>query len=112
MGNIRWLGFTLCSRLVLLANHGSIMALLLSFHAKFNTLGIGSWRSISPGDWLSYAYHATGVFLDGSLHWLACESDNSVWISTFDLETEVFGTGSSPGLEGGHDFEGLLMSMR
>ncbi|KAH6771727.1 hypothetical protein C2S51_010131 [Perilla frutescens var. frutescens] len=62
------------------------------------TVGTGSWRRIGPGGRpLLYTENDVGVFLNGNLHWLAREVEGSfVWISCFDLVTEVFSTFSPP----------------
>ncbi|KAI3464426.1 hypothetical protein Pfo_021089 [Paulownia fortunei] len=60
------------------------------------TLGTGSWRSIAPGVPLEYNCRSIGAFLNGNLHWLVSDLKGSLWISCFDLETELFSTFSPP----------------
>lgn len=72
------------------------------------TLGTGSWRSIASGDPLDYRGNTTGAFVNGNLHWLACDLNGSQWISCFDLETEVFSTFPCPHLPGSRGFGGHL----
>ncbi|KAH6765209.1 hypothetical protein C2S52_014260 [Perilla frutescens var. hirtella] len=65
------------------------------------TVGTGSWRRVGSGgrSLLYIRGNDVGVFLNGNLHWLALEREgSSVWISCFDLETELFSTFSPPPL--------------
>ncbi|KAH6796412.1 hypothetical protein C2S51_037398 [Perilla frutescens var. frutescens] len=65
------------------------------------TLGTRSWRSIEPGVLLRYNTSVT--FLNGNLHWWGhVLHDNSMWISCFDLETELFTIFSAPPIHGRH----------
>ncbi|XP_047977667.1 F-box protein At3g07870-like [Salvia hispanica] len=62
-----------------------------------HTLGTGQWRRVEPGPLLlEYTYRSTCVFLNGNLHWVASDSDEKLWISCFDLETESFSYLSIP----------------
>lgn len=66
------------------------------------TLGTRSWRSTESGAGLDYCCLSHGVFLNGKLHWLVPDLDDSQhWISCFDLETEQFSTLSPPPALGG-----------
>ncbi|KAH6763692.1 hypothetical protein C2S51_014941 [Perilla frutescens var. frutescens] len=63
------------------------------------TLGTGSWRSINePNVPLRYDYDDNAAtFLNGNLHWRGrVLHDDSLCISCFDLETEVFTIFSAP----------------
>lgn len=61
------------------------------------TLGSGSWRSVAgSGGFHEYIHYSVGAFLNGYLHWLACDENGSQSISRFDLETEVFESMSPP----------------
>ncbi|KAH6763695.1 hypothetical protein C2S51_014944 [Perilla frutescens var. frutescens] len=66
------------------------------------TLGTRSWRSIEPGVLLRYDYYdIAATFLNGNLHWWGhVLHDDSMWISCFDLETELFTIFSGPPIHG------------
>lgn len=59
------------------------------------TLGTRSWRTLETSLPLRYEGHIA-AFLNGNLHWLAFDIQGYPLISSFDLETEVFSTFSSP----------------
>ncbi|XP_057793494.1 F-box protein At3g07870-like [Salvia miltiorrhiza] len=66
-----------------------------------HTLGTGTWRRVKPGALLEYSPRSSCVFLNGNLHWVASDSDDRLWISCFDLETERFSSFSTPPLHQG-----------
>ncbi|XP_073057364.1 F-box/kelch-repeat protein At3g06240-like [Primulina eburnea] len=61
------------------------------------TLGTGSWRSIPENSPFEHAHMCFGVFLNGNLHGLVCNSSKSAMlVSCFDLEDESFEPFSPP----------------
>ncbi|KAH6759416.1 hypothetical protein C2S51_019651 [Perilla frutescens var. frutescens] len=68
------------------------------FMCQVYSVGTGSWRRVASDDQpLKYEGNAVGAFLNGNIHWLACDLyDSSIWISCFDLETELFSTFTPP----------------
>ncbi|KAL8467198.1 hypothetical protein ACS0TY_036061 [Phlomoides rotata] len=63
---------------------------------KVYTIGTGSWRTFAPNVQVIYTLKRSGRFVNGSLHWVAHDSNGTMCISCFDLETELFYTFSSP----------------
>ncbi|KAL8467165.1 hypothetical protein ACS0TY_036034 [Phlomoides rotata] len=67
---------------------------------KVYTVGTGLWRSVAPSTHLTYMdFMNHGEFVNGSLHWFARDSNDTLRISCFDLETELFNTFSPPPLQ-------------
>ncbi|XP_073275330.1 F-box protein At3g07870-like [Primulina huaijiensis] len=65
------------------------------------TLGTtGTWRSIAPSPPLYYNCYSIGAFVNGNLHWLAGDLNDSYLISCLDLDKEMFRTFSAPPLPG------------
>ncbi|KAL8459664.1 hypothetical protein ACS0TY_036126 [Phlomoides rotata] len=63
---------------------------------KVYTVGTGLWRSVAPPTQATYTLVDHGVFVNGSLHWFGRDSNDTLCISCFDLETELFNTFSPP----------------
>lgn len=53
------------------------------------TLGTGEWRSIGNALFV-YSRSDQGIFLNGNLHWLIEDLNGPEFISSLDLETEMF----------------------
>lgn len=60
------------------------------------TLGTAAWRRSASCGLLEYLDHISGIFSNGSLHWVVRDSNIRIWISCFDLETESFTTFAPP----------------
>ncbi|XP_042068372.1 F-box protein CPR1-like [Salvia splendens] len=68
------------------------------------TVGTGSWSGISSIGPFKYEGNAKGAFLNGNIHWMVRDMyGSSVWISCFDLETELFSTFCPPPCNDGRE---------
>lgn len=77
-----------------------IVSFCEDFEAEFPTetfvsiysLKTGTWKNVeSPFCWHRDTYTAPGVFVDGSIHWIACTaSDYKPTIVAFDIAKEAF----------------------
>ncbi|KAL8459560.1 hypothetical protein ACS0TY_036889 [Phlomoides rotata] len=77
----------------------SMMMGFRSVESKVYTLGTGLWRSVVPPPaQVTYTSRKSGIFVSGSLHWVTHDSNATLYISCFDLETELFSTFSPPPL--------------
>ncbi|KAL8459558.1 hypothetical protein ACS0TY_036887 [Phlomoides rotata] len=70
-----------------------------SVECKVYTIGTGLWRSVAPPPaQVTYTLRKSGIFVNGNLHWVTHDSNATLYISCFDLETELFSTFSPPPL--------------
>ncbi|XP_047977025.1 putative F-box protein At1g32420 isoform X2 [Salvia hispanica] len=59
--------------------------------------GVGLWRSIAaPQPGINTLYYDYAAFLNGNLHWLACDSKGNFFVCYFDFDTELFSRFSIP----------------
>ncbi|XP_047944670.1 F-box protein At3g07870-like [Salvia hispanica] len=62
------------------------------------TVGTGSWRNVPFGKPLGFCDDIGGVHLNGNLYWMVAKTTSGFcrWISSFDLEMELFITFAAP----------------
>ncbi|XP_057793443.1 F-box protein CPR1-like [Salvia miltiorrhiza] len=78
-------------------NKRLVLAELVEPKFQVYNVGSGLWSGIACVGPFKYEGNAKGAFLSGNIHWLVRDMyGSSVWISCFDLETEIFSTFSPP----------------